>query len=134
MTTRVLDQHTDGRSKRIQVPHPLTPDEKKFLAVVYGDKIERAYARGELGDITHGLATELLYYGNEDETRIVHPRSGDKLHDVLTGQLKKNDPEGWWVAFRSVEYWRREMEGAKKCVDIYEQRYADEKEDDEDST
>jgi hypothetical protein len=66
----------------------LTPDEKKFLAVVHGDKI----------------------------------------------QLKKNDPEGWWVAFRSVEYWRREMEGAKKCVDIYEQRYADEKEDDEDST
>jgi hypothetical protein len=112
----------------------LTPDEKKFLAVVHGDKIERAYARGELGDITKGLATELARYGEEDKTRIVHPRSGDKLHDVLAGQLKKNDPEGWWVAFRSVEYWRREMEGAKKCVDIYEQRYADEKEDDEDST
>ncbi|KAG7575455.1 hypothetical protein FFLO_00274 [Filobasidium floriforme] len=109
-------------------PSSFTEDEQRFFAAIKGQYVRRAYKAGTLSACCLKLSEDLEDWAAEDSTRVVHPRTPDKIFKVLSNILARNDPKDWFSKQENPEFHRQEIVKHEECLDAIDKRKIQDKE------
>lgn len=105
-----------------QGPSSFTEDEQRFFAAIKGQYVRRAYKAGALSACCLKLSEDLEDWAEEDSTRVVHPRTPDKIFKVLSNILARNDPKDWFSKQENPEFHRQEIVKHEECLHAIDDR------------
>jgi hypothetical protein len=110
------------RPNIIQVPSSFVDDEKQFFAAIKGHLVRRAYMAGVLSAYCQTLSENLEDWGAADATRVVYPRTPDKIFRVLSNILARDDPKDWFSLQENLEFHRQEIVKHDECLHAINER------------